>query len=61
MTNHFTVATCFTETIGVGEESFRPNQSESDFLNATDLANIPREKRHTYIQSTLFLRCKANY
>lgn len=41
-------------TPGVGEKSFRPNQSESDFLNASDLANIPRDEQHTYIQSTVF-------
>lgn len=61
MTNISAITTCFTKTPGVGKKSFRPNQSESDFLNANDLANIPREERHTYIQSTLFLRCKANY
>ncbi len=61
MTNIPAITTCFTKTPGVREKSFRPNQSESNFLNASDLANIPREERHTYIQSTLFLWCKANY
>lgn len=47
MTNIPAITTCFTKTPGVREKSFRPNQSESDFLNASDLANIPREERHT--------------
>lgn len=55
MTNIPAITTCFTKTPGVREKSFRPNQSESNFLNASDLANIPREEWHTYIQSTLFL------
>lgn len=61
MTNIPVITTCFIKNSGVREKSLRPNQSESDFLNASDLANIPKEERHTYIPSTLFLRCKANY
>jgi len=59
-TNIPALITCFTKTPEVRKKSFRPNQSKSDFPNNSDLANIPRDEWHTYIQSTFFLRCKAN-
>ncbi len=61
MTNMPVITTCFIKNPGASEKSLRPNQSESDFLNASDLVNIPKEEWDTYILSTLFLRCKAKY